>query len=161
MKKEQSFQAKNEQYIYDFASKLNGSEMQDILSMYICAMHPNYKLLPSSIQEDDDIDIACLTFVKKNAKPIYCYEIFDRRYEDIKKFKPDIIDDTHCQQVYLFNKKWDEICPQPGEKSTVEQLNEKLFSTNQRVICRVDLFNFAKQNYGNGLLPWLDDSFEF
>lgn len=147
--------------MYDFMASLNGNQMADLLSMYICAMHPNYRLLPSSISKDDDIDMDCFAFVKKNSKPIYCYYIYDKRYSDIKKFKPDFIDNADCQQIYIFGRDWDKTSPQPDGKTEVEQLNEKLFSTNKRAICRADLFNFAKQNYGNGLLVYVDQNFEF
>ena len=139
----------------DFVSALDQEQLADLVAMYVSAMHPNYRMLPSSVFYGDDMEMTCFDFVKKNSLPIGCLVTND------KDFDYNLIESDDYLQAYVFCGCWDENCPQAGEKSVVEQINEKLFSTNQRAICRVDLFNFAKQNYGNGLLKFIDDNFVF
>ena len=139
----------------DFVSALNQEQLADLVAMCVSAMHPNYRILPSSVFYADEIEMTCFDFVKKNAKPIGCLVVNDN------SFDASLVESEDCCQAYVFCAYWDENCPQPGEKTFVEQINEKLFSTNQRAICRADLFNFAKQNYGNGLLAFIDQKFEF
>ncbi|MBR2371341.1 MAG: hypothetical protein IKA90_00545 [Clostridia bacterium] len=154
MQKQKLTTYKNQNGI-DFVSALNQEQLADLVAMYVCAMHPNYRMLPSSVFYGDEMEMTCFDFVKKNSLPIGCIVTTD------KDFDYNLIESDDYLQAYAFCGCWDENCPQPGEKTVVEQINEKLFSTNQRAICRADLFNFAKQNYGNGLLKFIDDNFVF
>ena len=99
--------------------------------------------------------MTCFDLVKKNAKPIGCLVVND------KDFDINLVQSDDYHQAYVFCGIWDEICPNQDARSFVEQLNEKMFLTNQRIISRIDLFNFAKQNYGNGLLVYIDKNFCF
>lgn len=139
----------------DFVSALNQEQLADLVAMYVSAMHPNYRILPSSVFYADKIEMTCFDFVKKNAKPIGCLVVND------SSFDVNLVESDDYCQAYVFCGVWDECCPNEGDRTFVEQLNEKLFLTNQRIISRSDLFNFAKQNYGNGLLSFIDDNFSF
>jgi len=142
----------NQQGGIDFVSALPNDKIADIISMYICTMHPNYKILLSQCKIDEE---NCkLVFVKKNALPIKC--VFAKGL-----LSEEVNNDTSCCQTYYFCGFWDEICPEDGKRSMVECINEKLFSTNCRAISRADLFNFIKQNYGNGLFPYVDEKLVF
>ena len=146
----------------DFVSAFNQDQLADLVALYISAMHPNYRMLPSSVFYSDEMEMTCFEFVKKNSLPIICLVTNDKGFDyDLNNILLCKIENNDYLQVYVFCGMWDEICPENGKKTFVEQMNEKLFSTNQRAICSADLFNFEKQNHGNGLLPWLDDNFEF
>ncbi|MBQ9714863.1 MAG: hypothetical protein IJV77_00465 [Clostridia bacterium] len=139
----------------DFVSALNQDQLADLVAMYVCAMHPNYRLLPSSLFYDDEMKMTCFELVKKNALPIGCLVIDDKEYY------VDLLDRKQYAQAYVFCGLWDETCPEEGARTFVEQQNEKWFFANKRAISRADLFNFAKQNYGNGLLSFIDENFVF
>ena len=161
MQKQKLTTYKNQNGI-DFVSALNQEQLADLVAMYVCAMHPNYRMLPSSVFYGDEMEMTCFDFVKKNSLPICCLVTNDKGFDyDLNNILLCKIENKDYLQAYVFCGCWDENCPQPGEKTVVEQINEKLFSTNQRTICRVDLFNFAKQNHGNGLLKFIDDNFVF
>ena len=159
MQNKQKLSAYKNQDGVDFVAALapivNQENLIDLVAMYVCAMHPTYRVLPSSFYYDDEIEMVCFNLVKKNAKPIGCIVAND------KHFDINDIDSDKYQQMYIFSGTCDELCPQPDKRSFAEQMNKKLFLTNQRIISRIDLFNFAKQNYGNGLLVYIDENFYF
>ena len=155
MQNKQKISAYKNQDGADFVTALNQEQLADLVAMYVCTMHPTYRILPSSFCCDDKTKTACFDLVKKNAKPIGCI------VENDKHFDIASVDSDECHQLYVFCGTWDELCPKQNERSFVEKLNEKMFLTNQRVISRIDLFNFAKQNYGNGLLAYIDQNFYF
>ena len=155
MDKKQKLTAYKNQDGVDFVTALEQEGLADLVAMYVCAMHPTYRILPSSVFYADQIEMTCFDLVKKNAKPIGCIVVND------DDFDINLVQSEDYQQAYVFCGNWDELCPQSNKRSFAEQLNEKMFLTNQRIISRIDLFNFAKQNYGNGLLAYIDENFYF
>ena len=150
--KKQKMTAYQNQNGVDFVEVLPYQILTDLVSMYICTMHPNYRLLLSECKKTDEGQIC--VFVKKNALPIKC--VVSKQGDN-----QDFVADKNFQKIYHFCCEWDVLCPDADKKSFVEKLNEKNFCTNNVAICRADLFGFAKQNYGNGLLPYIDQNFYF
>ena len=98
--KKQKMTAYQNQNGVDFVEVLPYEILTDLVSMYICTMHPNYRLLLSECKKTDEGQIC--VFVKKNALPIKC--VVSRQGD-----KQDFVADKNFQKIYHFCGEWVEV----------------------------------------------------